>query len=186
MERRSLLRSIGATLGVTGCTRPPQPNVSSTTTTPAETETTPLTTDRSNTSVPSTTSTSAHTSTASDRTDDLKVENYDDHGHCLTLRVSSDSGTIVSGEYRVEARRGLMFSDVGGLGKTYTIEVGIVGRRTLTFLWSVTECPETFQNTDGIIRIRDGAVRFSKTLCTPVEDGPSFTYTVDPESADCG
>jgi len=167
MNRRTLLATT-CLWTASGCATLGQDTSSSTTTTDDPTTTRGTTDDQS-----------------AGRTDDFHIEDYDSRTYCLELRIAHEGDPVVTGEYRVEAGRGLTFTDVGVLGTSYNVTARIDENSAKEFTWSVTPCSEQGQNTDGVIRVRDGDVHFSKTDCRPVEDGRSFTYTFDPESGTC-
>lgn len=119
-----------------------------------------------------------------DGPDPFYLENHRNNAHDFTVTLTrvSDETTVVNGTYRLPAKYGAVFSEIGEIGTTYHLGVAVNGLAPLTREWSVSTCPTGQRDEDtnmaGVFFVRTNEMGFAQNQCNTqrVGDSNNLTY----------
>ena len=121
-----------------------------------------------------------------DEPDPFYLENYrnDTHEFTVSITCARDETDVVTGTYRVPAKHGALFPEIGDVGATYHLGVAVDELAPLARDWSVSTCPPEQRgehaNTAGAFFINTDEMGFAQNQCTEQRVGNSTDLTYVP------
>jgi len=128
---------------------------------------------------------SEDSSTPSETTDDLHVENRDATPHEITVELTTDSADVplVTDTFALPATTAITFEDIAEPG-TYTVTAETDDGRTVSAEWTVTDCEDgegSGGNRDGAVQVTTDEFRFRQNACDAIFVGTAGISYDDPD-----